>query len=83
MRQLIQLERADGYLFGLVVSLDDAAALDETNQNHDHGGHKKDVNESSHSVRGEESKRPEHDKNDSDCPQHGFILLRSGTVEHA
>ena len=36
------------------------------------------MNESSHGVRGEESKCPEYEKDDGDCPQHGCLLLRNG-----
>jgi hypothetical protein len=32
------------------------------------------VNEPSHGVRGEESKCPQHEKNDGDCPKHGRFL---------
>jgi hypothetical protein len=58
-------------------SLDDAAALDDSNQDDDNRGHQEDVNETSHGVRGEKTKPPKHEENDCDYPQHGRLLLRS------
>src|ERR1017187_8626317 len=73
--EIASFESVMGYCFAWVSTSSDAAALDETNQDHDHGGHKENVNEASHSVRGEESKCPEHEKDDGDCPKHGRVLL--------
>ena len=50
---------------------DDSAALDDPDQDQNHGGHQKDVNNPSHRVCGHQAKRPKYEKNDGNCPKHG------------
>lgn len=44
----------------------DLAALDEANEQNDHGNYQQDVNEASHGDAGNESKQPEDYENDGD-----------------
>jgi hypothetical protein len=57
-----------------------ASALDDANQDDDHGGHKENMDEPTHGVGGEESKCPECDENDGDCPEHELLLSRNDAV---
>jgi len=51
-----------------------SAAPDDPNEDHDHGDHEEDVNESSYRVRGYQSEHPQHDEDDGDYPQHALLL---------
>ncbi len=49
---------------------DDASALNEPHQNQHDRGDEQQMNEPAHRHRADEAERPEHQKNESNCPKH-------------
>jgi len=52
----------------------DWTACDETIDNHDHGDHEKQMNETATYMYNEEAQDPEDEQNHRDRPQHVFFL---------
>jgi hypothetical protein len=60
-----------GNLNCVLESLHGPSSLNHSDQDHDYGYDQKNVDESPHRGGGEQSKEPQHDKNDSNGIQHG------------
>jgi hypothetical protein len=66
---------ADSRLFFLVVSpLKNSPALQQTDDQNDHGDDQKNVNEAA-GVEREKPQSPEDEQDDQDCPKHKSLLL--------
>lgn len=55
---------------------DDAAALNDSQQDNDDGHHEQDVDEAPDGVAGHETEKPQDDQNDSDGLEHGMECFR-------